>query len=534
MKDQKIMSIERDKFPVVLTIIENLGLSSSWTGNAVASANPVNFYSLWKRNPHSYLYPNKTHHTAVFENEEIDLARLFSGKDVKSDKEYFLDITQRGKLKESEILGKNFKECAERNAALHLVGNFPTDSSRFSDKDQLLSIINFAKEQNIYRIYIHFIVDESLMGRQEEINSLVLKIAETKSAEIASVAGQNFLDDGTKQEKNFLKGLHAIVSGQGDPALSSEQALNFSSEAKIADKKPTSILFKNRYVAKLNNFDTILFFNHNNKSLTKLILAVSTGNISGRIRIPKMLSCASIFNPLDQEIDGLKTLYNRESENTLAQIIYSSHIDQLYLSDSSRISTTNRYLKGKITGQGGAIKELFAPVLKNINPINYNQALSMILRQLEYSLEKKEFRFITVLIPALSEHIFSNFPQYTAVIKMLDKFLPLIEKTVLKHNGALVVTSNHGGCEKLSDRDPFELTNSKTQNPVPFILTIPGYAGSGEKNNAIVGSRMFYDMIKKRHFISDFAPTILQLLGIEKPEEMIGRSFLSDLQIVKI
>lgn len=529
------MTIERKKFPIVLTIIENLGLSSSFTGNAVASANPANFYSIWERNPHTVLHPNKINHTGFYENEEVDLARLFAGRDILSDKNYLDQLVSNNQVKDNKILNRLFKDVNDRNSALHLIGNLSGEEDKYSDIKHLLSLIETIKTKNIFRVYLHLIVDDNLAGNQEIIDSFISKINRTKTCEIASIIGKKYLDDSSNDAKGFNKAINTIIFGQGDRALSPEQALSFRGVSEISAKKPTSILFRNRFACKLSNFDAIIFFNHNNKSFTKLIITLATGNgLSGKVNRPKILNVASMFNPLDQDLEQLQVIFKRETNDTLAQALFSANIDQLYLSDSSRIPTVNRYMKGQIVGGGGSIKELFAPILRNSNPAYYDQVLELILQQLIYYLENNIARFITILIPVLSSPNIISFTQTVAIIKLLDKFLPKLEETVLKNNGALILTSDHAGTEKMSERNKFEILNSKTNNPVPFILTIPGYRGYEKVTNGIISHRMFYDMIKKSHSVADFAPTILELAGAEIPASMTGKSFLPELKKIEI
>lgn len=526
------MAIDKEKFPIVLTIIENFGLSSSWTGNAVASANPVNFYSLWKKNPHTALFPSSKNHTSSYENNDIDLERLFSGRDLLCDKEYLDQIINENQLKDNKALATLLDESFAHNTAVHLIGNFPGSDDKHSDLKQLLSLIEIIKEKNIVRLYLHLIVDDNVGHDLIIINNFLTKIKQSEICEIASVIGSSYLEDYESNARNFTKAINTMVSGEGERALSAEQALSFRGVAHASEKKPTSVLFNNRYAYKINNFDSIILFNHNNQSLSKLAIALATSRgISGHAKLPKFLNIVSMFEFLDQGIDQLRSLFQRDSSETLAQSLYSANIDQLYLSDTTKSFTIDKHLKGQIVGSGGSVKELFVPVIQGSNPVLYDQVLELMLKQVSYYLEKNKSRFITFLIPILASPNITSFAQTVAIIKLIDKFLPKLEAEVLKHNGVFILTSDHGGTEKMSERNNFETINSKTCNPVPLILSIPGYRGSQDSKTGTVPNRMLYDMMKKSHFISDLAPTILDLFHVEAPEVMTGKSFLSELRV---
>lgn len=526
------MAIDKENFPIVLTIIENFGLSSSFTGNAVASANPVNFYSMWGNNPHTVLYPNKINHTSSYENSDIDLTRLFAGRDVLSDKKYLDQVIESNELKENKKLKKLLIESSEHNSAIHLIGNLPGPNDKHADLNHLLSLIESVKGKNIFRVYLHLIVDDNANENLASVEKFILKIRQIGICEIASVVGKKYLNDSSNDARGFAKAVSTIVSGDGDKALTAEQALNFKGLSRASNKKPTSVLFKNRYSCRLSNFDTVIFFNHNNRSFSKLVLFLITGSgSSSRLRLPKFLKIASFFNPLDQDLDQLEVLFQRDATESLAQSLFSANIDQLFLSDTSRVSTINKHLKGQITGGGGNIKELYVPVIQGSNPAYYNQVLDLMLKQISIYLGQKKTRFITLLIPVLSMPNITTFAQTVGIIKMLDSFLPKLETEVMNNNGVLILTSDHGGTEKMSERDIFETINSKTNNPVPLIFSVPGYKICKEDKKETVPNRMLYDMIKKSHFVGDLAPTILELFHIPVPPIITGKSFLSELKV---
>lgn len=529
------MFLGTEKLPIVLAIVENFGLSSSWTGNAIASADPENFYSLWNEYPHTVLYPNKALNAHSYENEGIDMTRLFSGREVMSDKDYLNYIIENNQLEDNKLFSEIIKDTIDKNSAFHLIGNLPGKINKYSEMQQLISILEILSKNKIVRVYLHLIVNDELKEDQTFFADFFSKIKMFNSCEIASVVGQNYIADTVFDKKKFLKAVNTIINGEGERALSAEQALSFQNLSDISDKKPTSIIFKNRFVCRINNFDTVLFFNHNNKSFSKFILAMTTNiGLSGLPNAPKLLNLAMLFPSLDNDLDQLKIVFKRLSTQTLAQFLYSAKINQLYLSDTTRIANIKKYLIGDINGDGGQIKELYVPVVKNSDPTHYDQALSIILNQVSSHLKDKSADFITILIPALSSQNISFFTQRCKTVKIIDQYLLKLEKEVAKRQACLVLTSDHAGSEKMSERSDYEKINNKTNNPVPFILKIPGQKEIVQEKSKIYGNRIFYDMINKKHFINDFAPTMLDLAGVEKPSIMTGKSFLSELKRIEI
>lgn len=525
------MIIKKGQYPIVLALIENFGLSSSWSGNAIISGNPKNFYSLWQRYPHTAIYPNSKEATHSYENIGLDFAKISSGYEVLSNKKYTDLEIENQDFFQKQSFTKIFDEALDRNSALHLVGNLSGKNGKYSDINHLLAILKIAKRERLFRAYIHLIVDDDLLDYPELTSDLIKKIQDLGVGEIASVSGQKFVDDKNQNFKDFLNVMKTIVNGSGAQALSASQALNFGVKPP-SQKAPTSVVFKNRYVCRVNNFDVVLFFNHNNKNLERLILAfASESGKFKRFKLPRFLKVSSLFNPFDQEIDSVDYLLERKFENTISRVFSQNKKRQLYIADASRMTRIKSYFQGSYESES-LKKEQFVPCEHDGNPEKYRRVLDSFANTLEHYLSKNLADFIVLDVAGITHACkMGTFQDTITACSVIDSFLPKLENMVLASKGTLIVTSDHGGAEKLTDRNDYESLNEKTLNPVPFIVTTEKSSSEVSSDRTVIFNQMIYDMIKKKHFRRDIAPTILDLANLPIPDSMEGRSILEDLRI---
>lgn len=504
-------------YPIICAIIESLGMSSSWEGNAILAAKPSNFYSLWQQNQHFVLYPERR--DLVYENEEIDFVRLMTGASIQSNKKYIDHQIENNDLSKNKGLLKILDNNKEGNSALHIVGNI-SENGVYGDVRHLLSYLRLAKQRNVYRVYLHLIFDDNVTT--EIIENFTTELKNIGVGEIASVCGQNFIKDENSLKKNFYQSLSAIVFGRGQKALSHEQALSLAGLKSPSDKLPTSVLFQRNYSCRINDFDTVLFSNHNNKLLSRLILALSRETKSfWQESLPKLLTIITPINPFDQPLDQVHEIFKRRFSNSIFSVCEKDGKNQLLISDSSRLSFINKF-------SPPAQKNIIIPVLKQSSFAHYGQVYQIILRQVENAIHNQTADIIYILVPVLSSAARAgNFASAVDTIKVLDEFLGRLEKTVFEGDkGTLAIISDHGGVDKMSHKTHFEEKNNKSLNPVPFIIKTSKNSTDKKIAHGIAFSHLMYDIIKNKHLIKDFAPSFLSLAGIPQPDFMEGKNLI--------
>ncbi|MFA4996289.1 MAG: hypothetical protein WC536_04085 [Patescibacteria group bacterium] len=523
--------MENIKKPVVLCIIDGFGLSASWKGNAILTANPKNFLNFWATYPHCLLaYPNTpSNDLSLYNNPESYLSSLLEGRKNESQREYIDNKIKEDVLLNNNVLNDAFKQASEKSSSLHLIGNFSGKSGKYGDLEHLIALLRLAKKRGIYRVYTHLIMDDTGGDNDQALDSLHIleaEIAKIGLGEIASISGLNYLRD--EMNAKTFKTYKAIVEGRGNFYLSAEQAINRNKKTSslLSNIPPSVITSQGNPIARVSDFDSIIFFNHNNFELTKLITALSANSAeSSQLTLAKYLFLATFFDHVLPKSNQVKSIFETENKINLPNILSNAEVNQLYLSDSSRIFSIKSGLRG--LEQAGYASEDFIPIInKNKYLNNPKDVLNSIFSKAVDSIKQRRHDFIMIEVPSIDEAAnYGTFDQTVKAVKAIDEFLPSLFQSIEDSNGSLILTSLYGNAEKMVQRSSYELLNNRTINPVPFILATK----DSQKKSAItnIASELMCGMMSKKNHLTDIAPTILELLDLPVPKEFSGKSLVS-------
>lgn len=498
---------------LIFCITDGVGISPSMNGNAFVSSQPKNFEQVWKHCPHFPLYPAYNDSSEI-ENEELDFARVFTGQKIISDKKLIDLLVDHDELVHENKINDFLTQMAERNAALHLIGNVSGDNDEYSSLDHLLALIDFARKKNVYRIYIHLIVNDSdsRENMKKDMEKYLEKIEKLNVAQILSVLGLSYVGNDALSI-SVHKSLHTIFHGKGKRAIDPIQAINLDSKSK--NIPPFSILYNNQFTQPIRSFDSVIFFNHNNKELRRFISVVSE-NIVASASLPKFIKYGSFFNPFSSDSDKLTVFFKRQLSPNLIELATENNIPTISLTDNSGLQNFN-YLSTKAFENVKLFDSNYDdPVVK------YQILLKEIAGEVEEA--SSYFKFIIVYLPYLKYASFNHeFGKVMSIAKETDNFLGQLVDFIKKSGNTLVLASCTGGSEKMIGRNDFEKANRKTLSPVPFILI------DGKTKNE-VSKKPLYDMMKKKFSIFGIAPSILDLLGIENILPIDSKSLISNLK----
>ncbi|WP_314001463.1 2,3-bisphosphoglycerate-independent phosphoglycerate mutase [uncultured Paenibacillus sp.] len=507
--------------PVALIIMDGFGLRPESHGNAVAQAKKPNY------DRYMATYPNTTL-TACGEavglpegqmgNSEVGHLNIGAGRIVYQDLTRISKSIREGEFFENETMLGAIKHVKAFNKKLHLYG-LVSDGGVHSHIDHLVALLELARKEGLTEVYIHAFLD----GRDVSPNSakgylerLQAKISELGVGRIATVQGRYYAMDRDKRWERVEKSYRAMVYGEGPQYSDPIQAVVESYEKSVFDEfvMPTVIVGGNgKPVAPVESEDAVIFFNFRPDRAIQLSQVFTNTDFRGFDRgegHPQNLYfvCLTLFS---ESVGGYVAYKPKNLDNTLGEVLVQHGQKQL------RIAETEKYPHVTFFFSGGRDVELPGETRILINSpkvATYDLKPEMSAYEVaeaavkEIEAEKHDVIILNFANPDMVGHSGMLEPTIKAV-EATDECMGMVVEAVLSKGGVALITADHGNADLVLDDQERPFT-AHTTNPVPFIVTKEGAS------------------LREGGILADIAPTMLDLLGIEQPEEMTGTSMIAE------
>lgn len=507
--------------PVALIIMDGFGLRPESHGNAVAQAKKPNY------DRYMATYPNTTL-TACGEavglpegqmgNSEVGHLNIGAGRIVYQDLTRISKSIREGEFFENETMLGAIKHVKAFNKKLHLYG-LVSDGGVHSHIGHLFALLELARKEGLTEVYIHAFLD----GRDVSPNSakgylerLQAKISELGVGRIATVQGRYYAMDRDKRWERVEKSYRAMVYGEGPQYSDPIQAVVESYEKSVFDEfvMPTVIVGGNgKPVAPVESEDAVIFFNFRPDRAIQLSQVFTNTDFRGFDRgegHPQNLYfvCLTLFS---ESVGGYVAYKPKNLDNTLGEVLVQHGQKQL------RIAETEKYPHVTFFFSGGRDVELPGETRILINSpkvATYDLKPEMSAYEVaeaavkEIEAEKHDVIILNFANPDMVGHSGMLEPTIKAV-EATDECMGMVVEAVLSKGGVALITADHGNADLVLDDQERPFT-AHTTNPVPFIVTKEGAS------------------LREGGILADIAPTMLDLLGIEQPEEMTGTSMIAE------
>ncbi|HUC91739.1 MAG TPA: 2,3-bisphosphoglycerate-independent phosphoglycerate mutase [Paenibacillus sp.] len=507
--------------PVALIIMDGFGLRAESHGNAVAQAKKPNY------DRYMATYPNTTL-TACGEavglpegqmgNSEVGHLNIGAGRIVYQDLTRISKSIREGEFFENETMLGAIKHVKAFNKKLHLYG-LVSDGGVHSHIGHLFALLELARKEGLTEVYIHAFLD----GRDVSPNSakgylerLQAKISELGVGRIATVQGRYYAMDRDKRWERVEKSYRAMVYGEGPQYSDPIQAVVESYEKSVFDEfvMPTVIVGGNgKPVAPVESEDAVIFFNFRPDRAIQLSQVFTNTDFRGFDRgegHPQNLYfvCLTLFS---ESVGGYVAYKPKNLDNTLGEVLVQHGQKQL------RIAETEKYPHVTFFFSGGRDVELPGETRILINSpkvATYDLKPEMSAYEVaeaavkEIEAEKHDVIILNFANPDMVGHSGMLEPTIKAV-EATDECMGMVVEAVLSKGGVALITADHGNADLVLDDQERPFT-AHTTNPVPFIVTKEGAS------------------LREGGILADIAPTMLDLLGIEQPEEMTGTSMIAE------
>jgi 2,3-bisphosphoglycerate-independent phosphoglycerate mutase len=506
--------------PVVLCVLDGFGLAEAGPGNAVALARTPVFDRLWERGPRTTLEASGT---AVglpdgqMGNSEVGHLNLGAGRVVMQSLTYVQSTIDDGSLFENEALVRAC-EVARAGAALHLLG-LVSRGGVHSDLPHLLALLELARRQELRRVYLHAFTDgrdtapDSGRGYLREVTDWI--DLNESPARVASVTGRYWAMDRDNRWDRTRRAFEAIVCGRSEHrAGSADAAVAAAYERGETDEfiAPTVVVPEGAEPVTISDGDAVLFFNFRAdraRQLTYALLGGSDWDRFERCRAPRV-RFTSLMR-YDRDLDAPFALAVPPLETPLGAVIADASLPQYRTAETEKYPHVTYFFNAAVETPYAAEERHLVPSPK---VATYDQQPEMSAPELTEAtvarLESHDDAFVLI------NYANPDMVGHTGVLKaaieaceVVDAGLGRIVEAALARGGCVLVVADHGNAEVMIDHDGGPHT-AHTTNPVPCLL-VGGPEGVRLRDGGVLG---------------DVAPTVLELLGLEQPAVMTGRSLL--------
>jgi 2,3-bisphosphoglycerate-independent phosphoglycerate mutase len=514
--------------PVVLAICDGFGSApAGLQGNAVLMASMPVLMDLWESYPHTELFAHGRHvglpkHQPG--NSEAGHLNLGAGRIVKQDAVYINEAIEDGTFQKNTAILEALKHVKKYGTRVHMLGMVSNGRSAHASMEHLYGLLETCRRQGISDIALHLFTD----GRDGPRFASPAQIHDIESRlkpgeRIASVMGRFYPMDRNKNWQRVDLAYHAIVNGEGLAAPSAETALLQAYNRGETDEfiVPTVIVDREmRPVGAVRDNDIFIFFNLRSdraRQLTKtFVLDDFEKAVPGafkRRRVPKNTRFVAMtdFGP---DLPRILTAYpGRDIKNALPAAL--KNLKQLYAAESEKFSHITFFFNGGYADtQFGEerlkIESLRIPRYDMEPRMKSEELTTAVLKKLKSG--KYHFIAINYANADMVAHT-GNLDAAVQALEAIDQALGRLWEQVKAMDGTLIVTADHGNVEEMIDVTTGAIETEHSVNPVPFVIASKDLKGYRELPRGV---------------LADVAPTVLDVIGIRPPEEMSGRSLLSD------
>lgn len=505
------------KKPTALVILDGWGVNNGQDGNAVFTAKTPNYDNLIKDFPNTVIGASGLDvglPDGQMGNSEVGHLNIGAGRIIYQALTRITKSIKDGDFFEKEELLKAIANAKETGNKLHLFGLL-SDGGVHSHMTHIKGLIDLCKKEALTDVYLHAFLD----GRDTPPTSAINYIDEIEKymnekgvGKIASISGRYYSMDRDKRWERTEESYNMLTKGEGATCPSAMEAIKASYEAGVNDEfvKPTLITEAGAPLAIVEENDSIIFFNFRPdrpRQLTRAFVDVDFDGFA-RERMNTEFVCMTTY---DATIEGVSVVFKPEAiSNTLGEYLSSIGKTQLRIAETEKYAHVTFFFNGgveePVEGENRVLinspKVATYDLQPEMSAVEVTDALIKELDTNEYDL--------IVLNFANSDMVGHTgiFDAAVKAVETVDACVGRVADKILGMGGSFILTADHGNAEKMLDESGEPMT-AHTTNVVPCILV-------GQDNVEL----------SEDGKLCDLAPTLLEMMGLDKPVEMTGKSLI--------
>ena len=491
--------------PLLLCILDGVGIRNDKYGNALELAHTPNLNYLTKNYPNCLLeaseeYVGLPH--KVMGNSEVGHINIGTGRVIKQSINIISDSIKDKSINENIELINLIKHVKKNNSSLHICGLL-SDGGIHSHIDHLMGLIDVLKDKNI-NVYYHIFTDGRDTKPKESlkfIKKLQNKIKETNLGEISTISGRYYSMDRDNRWDRIKKTYDQMT--KITKTYDIEDKINENYRNNITDEFIEPFSHTNNII---KDNDGILVFNFRPDRLRELFSALTNPNFNEFETIKLNNIKLVTMMPVDKSVICKNMFKHQKINNYLGKIFEENNLKQLRIAETEKYAHVTYFFDGENKEKLKNCDQILIPSKK---VATYDLAPEMSAYEITNKLLEIIKNYDIIILNFANGDMVGHTGNLKATIKALetiDECIGKIYNKILELKGTMIITADHGNSDSMLDKNGSIIT-THSLSKVPLIIT-------DKKINL------------KNGLLSDIAPTILDILKINIPKEMTGKSLI--------
>ena len=509
------------KKPAVLMILDGFGLNENGEHNAVAEAKKPNIDKLMAEYP--WVKGNASGMAVGLPegqmgNSEVGHLNMGAGRIVYQELTRITKEIQDGTFFENPALMSAVENCKANDSALHMFGLL-SDGGVHSHNTHLYGLLELAKRNNLSKVYVHAFLD----GRdtppasgKDFVADLEAEMAKIGVGEVASVCGRYYAMDRDNNYDRVQLAYNALTKGEGLQAASAVAAVEESYDRGETDEfvKPTVVMKNGAPVATIKDGDSVIFYNFRPDRAREITRSFCDDDFKGFDRGKRLNIKYVCFSDYDPTIPNKEVAFHKIAvTNTFGEWLAAKGMKQARIAETEKYAHVTFFFNGGVEEPNEGEDRILVNSPKDVATYDLKPQMSAyeVCDQLVNAI--KSGKYDVIIINFANPDMVGHTGVEEATIKAIEAVDECVGKAVeaLKEvDGVMFICADHGNAEQLVDYETGAPFTAHTTNPVPFILVNadPSYK------------------LREGGCLADIVPTIVELMGMEQPVEMTGKSLL--------
>lgn len=500
---------------VLLCIMDGWGIDDSSSKNAILTANTPNFDRFLKEEKFIKIHADGEYvglPDGQMGNSEVGHLNLGAGRVVYQELTKINKAIKEGYFFENDKFLSAIKHAKENNSSLHIMG-LVSDGGVHSSLGHILALIELAHKHNLKNFYVHAFLD----GRDTPPKSAwdYMSVVEEKLAEyglpkIATISGRYWAMDRDNRWDRIEKAYNCLLLGDALKSSSAKDALDSSYANDITDEfvEPTVCGTDN---SRINDNDSIIFFNFRPDRAREITKAITFEKFDGFERkvVRNNIYYVSMTQ-YDETFDVNVAFPPTSLVNILGDVLDKNSIKQFRTAETEKYAHVTFFFNGGVEEPNKLETRVLIPSPKVATyDLQPEMSADLVCEQVLKAIENEDYQFILVNFanPDMVGHT-GVFEAAVKACETVDNCIGKIAQKAKSYGVTMLLTADHGNAEKMEDEITHTPYTAHTTSLVPFFVI-------GKDVKLADGGAL-----------CDVAPTVLDILNIQKPQEMSGNSLI--------